>query len=100
MFDVFSRILAAVGEGVGLLGAATYCVCYMLVALGKLTSQTGTYYILNMLAAGMVLFSLSFSFNLASVIIQIFFVTMSLIGFVKHLGPQVSCSNRSTKEKN
>ncbi len=72
-------------EALGLLGATVYSVSYVLSAYDRLPSQSPLYYLSKLVAAVLVLISLSQNFNLASAVIQIFFVTVSVIGIFRHL---------------
>lgn len=73
-------------ELLGLAGAALYAGGYLLAAYDRLPSQSPLYYLTKLVAAGLVLFSLTESFNLAAAVIQVFFVVISLIGIFRHLG--------------
>ena len=72
-------------EALGLFGATIYSVSYILAAYDRLPSQSPLYYLSKLVAAILVLVSLSQNFNLASAVIQIFFVTVSIIGIFRHL---------------
>ena len=76
-------------EITGLVGASSYCASYYLVAYDIITSKSSAYYILNLVAALRVLISLYQHFNIASLIIQIFFAGVSIIGVVRHNGRSV-----------
>ena len=82
-------------EIIGLLGAFTYTAAYVLAALDWVTSKSPYYYLMNMVAAGLVLCSLYVHYNVASVVIQIFFVTVSFVGMWRHIGTH-SRSHEST----
>lgn len=72
---------------VGLVGATVYVGSYILSALDTLPSQSWQYYALKLVAAFLVLSSLvGGDFNLASAVIQIFFVAVSLLGLGLHGG--------------
>jgi hypothetical protein len=58
-------------NGAGVLGAATYLSAYAAVQLGRIDGNGRTYTILNTVASGLVLASLTISFNAASAVIQI-----------------------------
>lgn len=75
----------SVSETIGLGGALLYSVSYMLSAYDRLPSQSPLYYLTKLVAAAMVLISLSQNFNLASAVIQVFFITVSLIGIYRHM---------------
>ena len=61
---------------VGLLGFCCYVTSYCCLSFGILTSEHLRYYILNTMAALLVLTSLSHEFNLASAMIQGFWITI------------------------
>ncbi|MEM9032876.1 MAG: hypothetical protein AAGB18_09530 [Pseudomonadota bacterium] len=66
-------------RAIGVLGFLFYVVNYTALSLRLLTSEHITYFTLNILAASMVMVSLTHEFNLASALIQGFWI---LIGFV------------------
>ena len=68
---------------VGLLGVVFYVASYSALQFGKLDGNSAFYCILNGLAATLVLISLSKDFNLASAIIQIVWITVSLCGLFR-----------------
>lgn len=72
-------------EAMGLTGAMIYSVSYLAAAYDRLPSQSPLYYASKLVAACLVLISLAQNFNLASAVIQIFFITVSLIGILRHL---------------
>lgn len=81
-------IQISLSEACGLSGALLYSVGYLLSAYDKLPSQSPIYYLTKLSAAGLVLISLMQDFNLASAVIQIFFIMVSLIGIFRHFNPQ------------
>ena len=78
----------SLSEACGLSGALLYSVGYVLSAYDKLPSQSPIYYVTKLSAAALVLISLMQDFNLASAIIQVFFIVVSLIGIARHFNPQ------------
>lgn len=70
----------------GLAGAAIYAVTYVLVAFDRMPSQTANFYATRLLAAVLVGVSLLQTFHLATAVIQGFFVAVSILGLVRHLG--------------
>lgn len=70
---------------IGLAGATVYVGAYTLSALDALPSQSWQYYAIKLVAAGLVLTGLlGGDFNLASAVIQVFFVAVSLLGLGLH----------------
>ena len=71
-------------EILGVLGALTYSVRYLLVAFDRLPSQDPAHYWSSLAAALLVMVSLYHSFNLAAALTQVFFVIVSVIGIARH----------------
>lgn len=72
-------------EMIGVGGFFLYVANYTMLTLRILTGDCLRYFVLNIAAASMVLIGLSASFNLASAMIQGFWVVMSLIGIAMRL---------------
>lgn len=70
-------------NGIGLFGAGVYLFSYALLQFGVLKGQSYTYAILNILAASSVLFSLISAFNMSSLVIQVSWITISIVGIVR-----------------
>ena len=64
----------------GASGAALIVITYFLLQTNKLNPKTITYSLLNLIGASLILVSLSFNFNLSAVVIEIFWVAISLLG--------------------
>ncbi len=67
---------------VGTIGVALIVVTYAGVQLRKMEVSSLAYSALNLLGAVMILASLAYNFNLASVVIEIFWIIISLWGIV------------------
>ncbi|GGX65212.1 hypothetical protein GCM10007385_37930 [Tateyamaria omphalii] len=72
-------------EVIGILGFALYVINYGLLTTRCLSGDCLTYFAINLIAASCVLLGLMASFNLASALIQIFWVAMSIIGILIRL---------------
>ncbi len=72
-------------ETIGVIGFCLYVLAYTLLTLRILTGACVMYFALNLFAATCVLIGLSASFNLASALIQLFWVVMSLVGITLHM---------------
>ena len=72
-------------EMIGVAGFALYVINYSLLTLRFLDGHSLSYFVLNLLAAAFVLVGLTVSFNLASAMIQLFWVAMSSLGIVLRL---------------
>lgn len=80
---------------IGLTGAGLYSVNFFLLAFDKLRSQSPAYYFMQFLAASLVLVSLTQAFNMASVVIQVFFIVVSVAGVLRHLRVRAKTQSRS-----
>ena len=65
---------------IGIAGFIFYMLSYGLLQLGRISGQSYVYILLNMTAAFLVLISLVEQFNLASVLIQLTWIAISIIG--------------------
>ena len=68
---------------VGVTGTAILILAYFLLASEKLKGDSYLYLYLNAIAATLILYSLFFHFNLASFIIEIFWIAISIYGIWK-----------------
>ncbi len=71
--DIFYRC-------VGVLGFTAYVCTYTCLTLRLLSSESIRYFAFNTCAASLVLISLSHEFNLASALIQVFWIILGVIG--------------------
>lgn len=67
---------------VGTIGVALIILAYAAVQARRMRSEQLSYSIINLMGAAMILVSLRYNFNLASVIIEIFWILISLWGIV------------------
>jgi hypothetical protein len=71
----------------GVLGAMLYIGNYMRLVLQRVSADTAGYFVVNLLAASLVLIGLTQAFNLAAALIQLFFVVMSLLAIANRWHP-------------
>ena len=71
---------ANVAEVIGVSGFVLYICNYLLLTFRYVGGNTVLYFSLNLAAASAVLVGLTHSFNLASALIQVFWIAISLIG--------------------
>jgi predicted membrane protein len=71
-------------DAIGMLGTLLIVVAYFLLQLERTDPRGLSYNIINLVGAACLLLSLCFSFNLASFVIEIFWITASLIGLWKY----------------
>lgn len=74
---------------IGLIGVVLTLVAYYLINVGKVSSMNLTYLLLNLIGSCMLLFSLLFHWNLASVVIEIAWISISFIGMIRFYKAQV-----------
>ncbi len=73
-----------IADTIGMLGTLLVLVAYYLLQLEKADPKGLSYNMLNLLGAIFLLISLCFSFNLASVVMEVFWMGASLIGLWKY----------------
>lgn len=71
-------------DGIGMLGTLLVVMAYYLLQLERTDPKSLSYNMINLVGAILLLFSLYFHFNLASFIIEIFWIGASLIGLWKY----------------
>lgn len=69
---------------VGLMGAAVTVFAYLALQLGYLRGQGYYYAGLNAIGAGLVLFGLTEAFNLSSAIMQVIWISVSVVGITRY----------------
>lgn len=68
---------------ISLIGMIFGITSYFLLQIGKLELHSIKYNVLNIIASGMLLYSLVFKFNLGSFIIESFWLAISIYGLYK-----------------
>ena len=91
---VAENILEFILELSGVAGFIFYMLAYGLLQMGKISGQGYCYTCMNMAAAILVLLSLVHQFNLASVLIQLSWIVISLVGLYR-----LSTGTRSRKRR-
>jgi len=71
-------------DAVGMLGTVLVVVAYYLLQLERTDPKGLSYNLINLTGAALLLFSLCFNFNLASFVIEVFWIGASLIGLWKY----------------
>ena len=69
---------------VGVSGTMLIAIAYFLQQLGKLSGDSLPYLVMNLLGAVLLMISLCVNFNLASFLMEIFWIISSLIGLRKY----------------
>lgn len=70
---------------IGIIGVCFVLIAFFLLNTHKLTPKQIRYQLLNFFGSWLILFSLLYHWNLSSVIIEIAWITISLIGIFKAL---------------
>jgi hypothetical protein len=70
---------------VGFIGVALICSAYGASQLGRMEATAPLYSALNGIGAALILFSLCFAFNLASFVIEFFWLIISVAGLWRAL---------------
>jgi hypothetical protein len=78
---------------VGLIGVGLIVVTYLLLQLEKLKSNDLAYSLMNAIGASLIVLSLLVNFNLSALLMEVFWVLISLLGVYRYfrfktLGPQ------------
>lgn len=82
---MFIAWLEKLSDGVGILGVILLLLVYFLLSTNRISSNQIAYQIFNLTGAAFILFSLLFHFNLASILLEIAWISISLIGIYKIL---------------
>lgn len=67
----------------GFLGFIFYMAAYALLQLGRISGHSYSYTLINLTAATLVLISLVHQFNLASLLIQLAWIVISILGLAR-----------------
>lgn len=76
-------MIITIPDIIGMIGVTLVLSAYALLNLSKLSPQSLVYQLMNLTGAVLLLISLCFNFNLASVVIEIVWITFSLVGIVR-----------------
>jgi hypothetical protein len=68
----------------GNIGVAVLMVTYLMLQLQKLSSNGLAYSLLNAIGAGLIIASLLVNFNLSALLVEVFWVLISLIGVYRY----------------
>lgn len=69
----------------GTIGVAIIILTYAFLQIGRIRSEQVTYSLLNAVGASLILISLYFDFNFPSVVVEFFWLLISLFGIGKYL---------------
>lgn len=71
-------------DAIGMLGTLMVILAYYLLQLERIDPKSLRYNLLNLVGAVFLFFSLCFNFNLASLVIEVFWIGASIIGLWKY----------------
>ena len=77
--------LAPMADIIGMLGTSLGVGAFFLLQIGRLDARSLTYNLMNLSGAILLLISLCINFNLASFVIEVFWIVASLVGLVRWL---------------
>ncbi len=85
---MWSDLLARMPDAIGLLGVVLLLIAYYLLSVNKMSADSLAYQLYNLIGAVLILISLFFHWNLSSVVIEIAWIIISLIGICRILKEQ------------
>ncbi|HNU68979.1 MAG TPA: hypothetical protein PKG82_07485 [Myxococcota bacterium] len=68
---------------VGMVGAAMILLAYLLLQMGRMTTEGLWYTVVNLVGSLMILFSLFFDFNLPALFIEVVWISVSVVALVR-----------------
>ena len=71
-------------DAVGISGVAIILIVYYLLQIERMKSDDLIYSVTNLIGALLIVVSLNYRFNLASFVIEVFWILISLIGIVRY----------------
>lgn len=83
----FAQLLASLHlpDLAGLIGVAFIVATYFMSQIGRMDANLPAYPAINAIGALLILWSLAYSFNFASFVIEVFWLLISLVGLVRAL---------------
>lgn len=82
MFEFLAQVPPEVFDAIGVAGFGLYVLNYVMLTFQRQRCDQISYFVINWFAASMVLIGLFNAFNLASALIQIFWIAISTAGIV------------------
>lgn len=81
--DGMYDLMLSLSNYIGMVGVLLLLIAYYAVSVERLSSKSMHYQILNFFGGWLILFSLFFHWNTPSVMIEIAWITISLIGMLR-----------------
>lgn len=79
MYEFFLNL----ANPVGLVGVAVILIAYFLLSTGRMSANSFIFQFSNFIGAWLILFSLYFHWNLSSVVIEIAWIAISILGMCR-----------------
>ena len=76
-------MIITVPDIIGMTGVSLVLSAYGLLNINKMSSDSLIYQLMNLIGSILLLISLCFNFNLSSVIIEVVWITFSIIGIIR-----------------
>ena len=83
MREVTKTIMSLFADLIGMLGTCLVVLAFFAIQLEKISPKGPLYNLLNLSGATLLLISLTINFNLASFVIELFWIGASLVGLIK-----------------
>lgn len=80
---MLQNFLAQIADTIGIIGVVLILIAYFFLSTGRWIADSMVYQLLNFIGAWLILYSLYFHWNLASVVIEIAWVAISLVGIYR-----------------
>jgi hypothetical protein len=77
------ELIRTLSDAIGIIGVSCILIAYFLINTARVTSTSLPYLTLNFSGAWLILVSLFFHWNLASVIIECAWIMISLLGYYR-----------------
>lgn len=74
-----------IADFIGIIGVVLVLVTYFLLSTNRMHPHSLSYPLLNFIGSCLILFSLAYSWNLASVLIEIAWILISALGVIRSL---------------
>lgn len=79
------EFLTKTADVIGIIGVFLLLLSYFLLNTERMSSKSMRYQLLNFFGAALIMYSLVFDFNLSAFVIEIAWMTISLIGMLRIL---------------
>jgi predicted membrane protein len=71
-------------DAIGILGVTIILIVYYLLQVERMKSDELIYSVTNLIGALLIVVSLMYTFNLASFVIEVFWIAISILGIVRY----------------